>query len=158
MVFDLVANTPQNNRRMIDIPANHTFNIPLPPFFEPKVVVTCIFAIGPHIKGFVDDQHPQVVAGIEKSRRRRIMRTSDCIKATGFQQFNATFLSPVVRFGTKRSIIMVKTTTFQFQGFTIQLKSVYNIKSDGSDSKFCFDAVNQLTSSIYFIDCRIQFR
>ena len=80
---------------MIAVTQNHRIQVALPPVVEVFAIVVGVLRHLPAVKGLVEHQHAQPVAGIQKRRRGRIMAGADGVIAAGFQQRDPALLGGV---------------------------------------------------------------
>ena len=83
------------------------------------MVVIWILARFPAIECLVDHEHPQPVASVEEINRRRIVAGADCIKAIGLEYFDPTLLGARNRSGPERSVVVMDTSSAQFDALAI---------------------------------------
>src|SRR3569833_2453949 len=92
-LVDFVSDAPENHAGMIAIAEDHAFEIALPPVLEVEVIILRIFVAGlPAIKGFVDDQHAQAIAGIEEIARWRIVASAYGVVAVRLENLDAALI------------------------------------------------------------------
>src|SRR6185437_15506601 len=87
---DLIPDAPQDYAGMIAVAQDHALEIPLPPLPEIEVVVFGILGLLPAVECFIDHQHTQTVAGIQKTARGRIMTRTDSVIAVRLEDLQAS--------------------------------------------------------------------
>ena len=117
---NLVADSPDHDRRMIAIAQHHRGDILLPPSVEIGAVVELDLVSLPHVEGFIQHQESEPIACIQECGRRRIVRRPHCVHARGLQQLHAALLCTIERSCAKRSIVVVDAAAGQFDGPAVQ--------------------------------------
>ena len=84
-------------------------------------------ARGPGVKGFVDHQHAQAVAGIQQGRGGRVVRGADGVVPGGFEQLDLALLGAVVAGRAQRAVVVVDAAALQLQRHAVQAQAVFRI-------------------------------
>lgn len=110
---NLVADAPQDDARVIAIAQDHRVQIALPPIIEVFAVVLRILAFFPAVKGLVQHQHAQPVAGIQKNGGGGIVAGADRVVAIRFHELNSAFFGAVNRRRAERAVVMMYAAAAQ---------------------------------------------
>ena len=78
---NLVADSPDHDRRMIAVPQHHRRNILLPPFIEVAAVIELDLVRLPHVERLIENQQAEAVARVQERGRRRVVRRAHRIHA-----------------------------------------------------------------------------
>ena len=134
-LVDFIADAPHDDARMVAIPVEHAVQVALPPVVEAGVIVAGIFAHAPAVEGFVDDEHPEPVAGIQERGRGRIVRAADRVEAAGLEDFDLACLGAVVSRRSHHAVIVVDAATLEQHRLSIEQEARLRVEVQATNAE-----------------------
>ena len=89
----------------------------------------------PHIEGFVDNQHPDRVAGIEHCHGWRVVSHSDGIESGLLKQPDFADFCLVYGFGSQWTVVGMDAAATHFHGPAVEQKSLVGIEIERTDAE-----------------------
>ena len=121
----LIADRPEDDRRVVAIAANHRAKILLRPLFEKRSVPVWFLGIGPCISKLIHNEKAHPVTKVQKLLSRRIMRSPDSIAAHFFESLEPLDPYFLVPSSPESTGIMMETDPFDESLFTIEIEPVW---------------------------------
>ena len=144
---DLVANAPQDHRRVVPVPSHERAHVLLMPVGKDQVKIQRRLFLQPDIEGLVQDEKTHPVRQLQQLRRRRVVTHPQRIAAHFPQHFQLALRRPDIERGAERAEIVMIVGSFDGDPFTVHIDSVVWIESDGSNPENSFIGVGQLSGS-----------
>ena len=110
---NLVADGVENDRGMVKVAFNHGSSVLLPPVVKVATVIIGVFAVIPHIKGFIHDVHAQAVTGIQQRFGSRVMGGTDSVESVFLQDAYPPLLTFGIGCRAENSVIMMDAAAAQ---------------------------------------------
>ena len=167
---NLVADAPQDDARMIAVPANHVRNIrhrPLIKTFAVPIMACCAETPLHHpfmlprrkfVKCFVhhDEAHP--IAQVQKFRVRRIVAGANRVDADFFQQTQTPFQNFLWHGRAKWTRVVMNANPLELGRNAVESKSFVGVKRRGADAKGRFDFINHSVAGFDMTSYSVKLR
>ena len=119
-IIDLISDGPHNHTGMASVSPYPGGNILLLAPGEKTGIIVLRFCSFPHIKGFINNKNPQLIAEIQQLGCRRVMGSSQCICTHFLHQKQLPAGCFFVKSGPQCPKIMMQTHTVQLEAAMIQ--------------------------------------
>ena len=116
---NLVADSPDHDRRMIAVSQHHRRNILLPPRIEVAAVIELDLVCLPDVEGLIKNQQAKTVARVEECGRRRVVRRAHRIHAGSFQQLHPSLFRAIKRRGAERPVVVMDAAPGQLDRLAV---------------------------------------
>ena len=166
-IIHLIANAPQENRRVISVATHHIHHVLFHPFLEEieRTIITWFTSVPsfypfafrkfPFIESLVFYQQSHLITKVIECGSLWIMTHSNGVYANLLEVFQSSFPYIARNYGSQSTSIMMQTYSFHFHPLTIQGKSLIGVELQGSQScshlttinlrsvmdKFCQDGI-----------------
>ena len=130
----LVADAPDENRRVIAVAKHHCLKVPSVPLVKVKSVVEfCLFNF-PNVKGFVHDDKSHSVTQIEQLGSRRVVRCAYPVTAHLLKYIKLPFDGTGVDGSAEATKVMMIAHPLYYNRFTVEDESLFRVKFKRPDA------------------------
>jgi len=133
--WDLVANRPHDNGRVVAVAQHERFQVTLPPGIKVGVVIVGILAVSPAVEGLVHHEHTMRIARVEKGGRDGVVARTDGIVAGSLEHEDLALLCARDGHRTERPVVVVHAAAVQLQALPIEHKSSRRVERERAHSK-----------------------
>ena len=105
---------------MVVVAGNHILKVFFPALLKGDVQAKAGAAHNPLVKGFLHNQHTQLIAGVQERRAKGVVRGADGIKAAFLHQANPAALGGGMVSRTENAQVMVDAAALHRAGLTVQ--------------------------------------
>ena len=134
LFWNLVADTPHDDARMIAVVLYQIGDILIAPLLEELGIAVLAFRINPHIETLCHDHHTEGIAEFHLHGRRHVVGSTDSIATHLLHHLDLTDESCLVFCCTQRTEVVVQTDTLQSAGNAIELETIILGYGNGTDT------------------------
>jgi hypothetical protein len=114
--------------------------------------LTDAFGIGGHHAGFIEDEHAELVAGIEQFRGGRIVRRAQGVAAHFLELADAEVLHRVRDCGAHAGMVLVIAGSFQLDDFAVEEETLDGVELHGANAEAGLVAIDDFAACLEFGD------
>ncbi len=140
---NLVPNAPDNDARVIAIPAKHAGQVLLRPLVKEAAVAFPPFALLPFVKALIHHHDSHLVAEIEQLGRWRIVTRAQGIASHLLQDFQLSLVTTLERSGPQATQVGMITSSLDLHVLAVQQKSLVLRKFQGANADGRGDGIDQ---------------
>src|SRR5579885_338744 len=135
LLHHLVADAPQDDRRMVAVAVDHIADVALAPLIEKLGVAVGDFGDAPHVEGFVHDDDAHAVAGFEHLGRGRIVAGTERVDARGLENLKLALDRAAVDGGAERAEIVMIADALNAHAAAVEQEPFLLVEGDGADAE-----------------------
>ncbi len=139
-----VAHRPHEDAGMVAVAADEIFKL------------AQAFGIRRHHARLVEDQHAQLVAGVEQLRRGRIVRGAQAVAAHLLQLAHAVVLHRVGQRRAQAGVVLVIAGAFHLDRLAVEEQAFLRVELDGADAEARLVAIDNVAAGAHFGHQRVE--
>ena len=133
-IVNLIADGPQDHARMVPVPPHPAPHVPGPAFREEAGVIVGRLGALPHVGEFVDHQHAQLIADVQRAAGRRIVGSAQGVDAHLLHDPHLAAEGLGVERRAQRAEIVMQAHTAKLERLAVQEEAPVRVKLSRSEA------------------------